>query len=128
MSVLLLLQGLFSRKRAPVDVGTPFEAIVPGSPEARVVEVLTSVLDPELGISIVDLGLVYGIRTAEHAIDVTLTMTTPACPMGGLITGRARDAVRRARPDAELRIRLVWDPPWTASRISERGRALLGFD
>ncbi|MBK7583077.1 MAG: metal-sulfur cluster assembly factor [Myxococcales bacterium] len=128
MSLLLLIRSLFSRSREPVDFGTPTEAVVPGTPEARVLEVLTTVLDPELGISIVDLGLIYGIRVAEHAIEVTMTMTTPACPMGGLIKSRAREAIRRARPDSELRIRLVWNPPWTASRISSQGRAQLGFD
>ncbi len=128
MSLFSQIRGLFSPKPAPLELGTPPEAVAPGTPEAQILGVLRSVLDPEVGINIVDLGLVYGVRVAPRVIELTMTMTTPACPMGGLIKSLARDAIRRARPDAEIRIRLVWDPPWTASRISQSGREQLGFD
>lgn len=86
---------------------------------------LRDVTDPELGVSIVDLGLVYGVSVEEGAVRVTLTMTTPACPMSRLITNAIRHALRRA-PDVEsVEIDLVWSPRWSPDMAA--GTAALLF-
>jgi len=96
--------------------------------EERVREALRSVDDPEVGMNIVDLGLVYRIDITPERVRVELTMTTPACPMGELITDNARKAVAAALPqDLAVEVVLVWEPPWTPDRMSESARQTFGW-
>jgi metal-sulfur cluster biosynthetic enzyme len=89
---------------------------------------LCSVDDPEVGMNIVDLGLVYGIHLAADRVRVELTMTTPACPLGDLITDNARRAVAAAVPqDVAVDVVLVWEPPWTPDLMSETARQTFGW-
>ncbi len=89
---------------------------------------LKQVVDPELGINVVDLGLVYHAARVGDGIDVALTMTTPSCPLGEMIVEEARMALHDPFPDAEnIRVELVWDPPWTPDRVSEDARRQLGL-
>ncbi|WP_091789614.1 metal-sulfur cluster assembly factor [Methylobacterium sp. UNC378MF] len=92
-----------------------------------IIECLTDVLDPEVGISVVHLGLVYrAVRTSER-IDVDLTLTARTCPLAGLIVDDARACLRRRFNDCPaIVVRLVWTPIWTPDRMTERGLALLG--
>ena len=94
----------------------------------RVREALSTVDDPEVGINIVDLGLVYGIHIAPELVRVELTMTTPACPLGELITDNARRAVGAALPqNVAVDVVLVWEPPWTPDLMSESARQTFGW-
>ena len=96
--------------------------------EERVREALCSVDDPEVGMNIVDLGLVYRIDIGPELVRVELTMTTPACPMGDLITDNARRAVGAALPEGvAIEVALVWEPPWTPDRMSESARQTFGW-
>ena len=96
--------------------------------EDRIREALTAVDDPEVGMNIVDLGLVYRIDIGPKLVRVELTMTTPACPMGDLITENAHRAVRAALPEGvALDVALVWDPPWTPDMMSESARQTFGW-
>ncbi len=89
---------------------------------------LKGVIDPELGINIVDLGLVYGVTAAAGAIDVRMTMTTPACPLGEYLTESVERVLRQRFPDAAVRVDLVWDPPWHPGLMTPESRAILGLD
>ncbi|HEY5293391.1 MAG TPA: metal-sulfur cluster assembly factor [Burkholderiales bacterium] len=96
--------------------------------EERVREALCSVDDPEVGMNIIDLGLVYRIDIAPERVRVELTMTTPACPMGELITDNARKAVAAALPqNVAVDVALVWEPPWTPDMMSESARQTFGW-
>ena len=96
--------------------------------EERVREALCTVDDPEVGMNIVDLGLVYRIDIAPERVRVELTMTSPACPLGDLITDNARRAVGAALPQhAAVEVVLVWEPPWTPDRMSESARQTFGW-
>ena len=96
--------------------------------EEQLLEALRQVDDPEVGMNIVDLGLVYRIDIAPNRIHVELTMTTPACPMGDLITANARRALGAALPeDTAVDVALVWDPPWTPDMMSESARQTFGW-
>jgi metal-sulfur cluster biosynthetic enzyme len=96
--------------------------------ESAVRDALATVEDPEAGMNIVDLGLVYEVEVAGDAIRIDLTMTTPACPVADLIVEQAAEAVDRlAPPDAKVQIRLVWDPPWTPSMMSGVARDHFGW-
>jgi metal-sulfur cluster biosynthetic enzyme len=88
---------------------------------------LAEVVDPELGLDIVELGLVYDVHVAGRRVTVDMTLTTPGCPVSELLPAEASDALARALPDHEIDVRVVWDPPWTPDHISDAGRAALGF-
>ena len=96
--------------------------------EDAVREALRAVDDPEAGMNIVELGLVYGVEITPEAIKVDLTMTTAACPMVDMITDQARDAVAGiAPPGVRTEIELVWDPPWTPDKMSGVAREFFGW-
>ena len=93
-------------------------------------EALRAVDDPEVGMNIVDLGLVYGIDIAPHRIRIELTMTTPASPMGDLITDDVHRAVGALLPDRaawNVDVELVWEPAWTPALMSEQARRAFGW-
>jgi metal-sulfur cluster biosynthetic enzyme len=89
---------------------------------------LREVIDPEAGMNIVDLGLVYRIEVAADALIVEMTMTSPACPMGEMITAEVEAILEDVLPDT-LRpdVRLVWSPAWDPSLMSEEARQHFGW-
>ncbi len=96
--------------------------------EETVREALRSVDDPEAGLNIVELGLVYGIDVEADRIRVRMTMTSAACPMGDYLTEAARDAVLRATPQiGQVDVELVWEPMWTPEMMSEEARNFFGW-
>lgn len=88
---------------------------------------LRGVIDPEIGIGIVDLGLVYDIAVDEQAVVITMTMTTPACPLGAYLEQSVEQMLADQAGQRLIDIRLVFDPPWNPEMISEEGRAELGW-
>ena len=92
----------------------------------QVREALREIIDPEIGINIVDLGLIYAIKADRQTVRVRMTMTTASCPMGGMLAEEARLVIARRFPAAAVDVDLVWDPPWNPSMMSPAGRALLG--
>ena len=89
---------------------------------------LTQVIDPEVGMNIVDLGLVYDIRIAPETIEVDITMTTPACPMSSMIADQVRDVVGAEVPaGTDVVVNLVWEPAWDASMMSDHAREHFGW-
>jgi metal-sulfur cluster biosynthetic enzyme len=102
-----------------------------GDPElgARVAKALHRVIDPELALDVVELGLVYGVQARGNAIDVRITMTSPACPVTEHIVSEIEFELRReVGDDATVRVEVVWDPPWGPERLSERARKTLDWD
>lgn len=91
-------------------------------------EALRAVVDPELGVNIVDLGLVYGVDIAEGKVRIRLTLTAPACPMGEMIVAEVRREVQLSVAGVkEVAVDLVWDPPWAPTMMSEEARLTLGM-
>jgi metal-sulfur cluster biosynthetic enzyme len=91
--------------------------------------VLNEIDDPELGIGIVDLGLIYRADWNARGIDVEFTTTSPSCPFGEALLQQINDILRhRFREAASIRVRLVLDPPWTLERLSNNARRILGWD
>lgn len=86
----------------------------------KVWQALQQVIDPELGINIVDLGLVYSVDVEDGHVSVAMTMTTPACPLNDYLTGQAEATIWQHVPEVQsVSINLVWDPPWHPGMISE---------
>ena len=96
--------------------------------ETLIRETLREVIDPELDCNIVDLGLVYGITIDGGKVTVTMTLTTPGCPMHESIAWGVQSALLNLEGVEEVDVQLVWDPPWTPARMSERGRAEAGVN
>lgn len=91
-------------------------------------EALRSVEDPEAGMNIVDLGLVYAIEARPGRVRVEITMTSPACPVGAYLVDEAAAAIRAAADEAaDVRVDLVWEPPWTPERMSPEARGRFGW-
>ncbi|MDC7784883.1 metal-sulfur cluster assembly factor [Rhodoplanes sp. TEM] len=89
---------------------------------------LKEVIDPEMGISIVDLGLVYRADWTAEGIVVDMTTTAPSCPFGEVMACAAKAALRRQFAETpSIRVRLLWDPPWSPERMTEEGRFALGW-
>lgn len=103
------------------------EASEPTALHSRVLEALHEVIDPELGLDVVELGLVYGVDIEEGRVQVRLTMTTPACPLGEQIVLDAHERVAACEGVVEARVDLVWDPPWSPSRMSPSAKEALGW-
>ena len=92
-----------------------------------VMEALGRVIDPELGLNIVDLGLIYDVNIVDGAVDVTMTLTTPGCPLHTAIARGAQAAVQELSEAEEAHVQVIWDPPWTPERMSPKARAHLGW-
>ena len=89
---------------------------------------LKTVIDPELGINIVDLGLVYAAVRTATGINIELTMTTPACPLGEMMSEEIKLVLRDRFSDLpDVRVDIVWDPPWSPDLMSEESRRQLGM-
>lgn len=92
-----------------------------------VLEALSNVWDPELALDVVSLGLVYDVRVDGDAVEIDMTLTTPGCPVSEQLPREAEAAVRAALPDTEVRLQVVWDPPWTPERLTPMALEQLGY-
>ena len=96
--------------------------------EDEVMEFLREVNDPELGINLVDLGLIRGVALDEKTVTVTYTLTTPACPMNEYIDAEMTEVLKEKMPGIEtVKPNLVWEPLWNPSMMSEDAKLELGF-
>ncbi|HZU16446.1 MAG TPA: metal-sulfur cluster assembly factor [Candidatus Dormibacteraeota bacterium] len=93
--------------------------------EARFLEALREVQDPEMPVSIVDLGMVYGVRRRGRCLEVDLTFTAMGCPAADLIVEDVRERLLHEPDVDEVAVNVVWDPPWTAGRLTPAGREAL---
>jgi metal-sulfur cluster biosynthetic enzyme len=91
-------------------------------------ELLRQVIDPEVGINIVDLGLIYGLELTEDELLIRLTMTSPACPLGDVIVSDIDSVLDPAVPqDIRIRVMLVWEPPWSPELMTPEARKHFGW-
>ena len=90
---------------------------------------LMEVIDPELYVNIIDLGLVYGVDfTEEGKVKVTMTLSTPGCPMGDAITGGVENVMTAVFPGRKVEVDIVWEPRWNYHMITEEGKAQMGLE
>ncbi|HSH75928.1 MAG TPA: metal-sulfur cluster assembly factor [Longimicrobiales bacterium] len=95
--------------------------------EKEVRDALRGVKDPELGLDLVVLGLVYEVHVSESDVKATISLTSPLCPVAGQIVDDARKAIESVEGVANAEVELTFDPPWTPERISPLIRASLGL-
>ncbi len=95
--------------------------------EAEIYAALREVLDPEIGINVVDLGLIYGLEVEGDQVNVEMTLTTPGCPMHRAIGHWVGQAIEVLPGVKNVQVRFVWEPRWTPERLSPEAKAQLGF-
>ncbi len=110
----------------PLDLAS----LITGEPSREVLrDLLRDVIDPEIGINIVDLGLVYDVsRSSDGVVGVRMTLTTPGCPLGGYITDSTNDTLASVPGVTDIDVRIVWDPPWNPdAMMSDWAKDQLGW-
>jgi metal-sulfur cluster biosynthetic enzyme len=90
-------------------------------------DLLHEVIDPELGVNIVDLGLIYGVRVVDRVFHVRMTLTTPGCPLSGYIDDSVRTTLSGAPGVDDTSTEIVWDPPWSPDMMSDLAKDQLGW-
>jgi metal-sulfur cluster biosynthetic enzyme len=94
--------------------------------ETTVLETLRQVIDPELGCNIVDLGLIYSVNIVGSTVKLTMTVTTPGCPMQDTLRGGVQAALLNLDAVADVQVEMVYDPPWHPSMMTDAGRKMIG--
>jgi metal-sulfur cluster biosynthetic enzyme len=137
------------RSDAPAQAGAPSEAGASAPPEAQtdadrasdggaasrtgapnesdVLDALSNVIDPELGLDFVELGLIYGVEVSDGHVHVTYTLTTPACPIGPMVDEQISEFVGELDGVKSVESEMVFTPPWSPERMSEDAKFALGF-
>jgi metal-sulfur cluster biosynthetic enzyme len=95
--------------------------------EEQVYDALRDVIDPELGLDFVELGLVYGVEVSEANVTVTFTLTTPACPIGPQVSEQMKEFVGELDGVEDVLTNMVFSPPWTPELMSEDAKFALGY-
>ncbi len=102
--------------------------IYPLMVEADILEALREVYDPEIPVNIYDLGLIYEVNVDEYGVvEIDMTLTSPACPVAGILPGQVENKVREVPGVADVTVELVWEPAWSMDRMSEEAKLELGF-
>ncbi|GMV40376.1 MAG: SUF system Fe-S cluster assembly protein [Myxococcales bacterium] len=106
--------------RAPVAADSPLKD--------RIVDALKTVYDPEIPVDIWELGLIYDVLIrADNTVALTMTLTSPFCPVAGILPGEVEAKVRAVDGVTDVTLELVWDPPWSPELMSEGAKLELGF-
>ena len=95
--------------------------------EADVMDALANVIDPELGLDFVELGLIYGVEIDQGDVQVTFTLTTPGCPIGPQVTEQIEEFVGEVEGVKSVTSEMVFTPAWSPERMSEDAKFALGF-
>ena len=119
------LEGFLSQAPRPAEL----EAAEPGGDlYESVIEALKEIYDPEIPVNIYDLGLIYGVEiTPDHHAKVTMTLTTPHCPVAESMPGEVELRVGAVPGIGDAEVELVWDPPWDPQKMSDEAKLELGM-
>lgn len=112
----------------PGDLGTSERGPASGDLERQVIDVLRDTYDPEIPVNIYDLGMIYGVSALPGGkVEVRMTLTTPMCPVAETLPGEVEERIRAIPGVTEVRVELVWDPPWDREMMTEAARLELGL-
>jgi FeS assembly SUF system protein len=124
------------RRQPPADPAPPVQPVL-ADPlksiemkllEGKIIEMLCQIYDPEIPVSIYELGLIYGIEiAADKSVKIRMTLTAPGCPVAGSLPGEVARKVEAIDEVKEAEVELVWEPPWDKSKMSEAAQLQLGF-
>jgi metal-sulfur cluster biosynthetic enzyme len=112
----------------PRAEAAPYPYTGPQALRQPIEDALRQVVDPEIAMTIVDVGLVYGVTVSDAEVTVVMTMTSAACPVTDVIVGDVEAELDRVvPPQLKIHVELVWQPAWTTDRMSERAKAFMGW-
>lgn len=95
--------------------------------ENNIYNILLNVMDPELEIDIVNLGLIYNIQyTSENKVEILMTLSTPNCPLSDVIVKNITESIKISYPSFTVNVEITFSPPWNTEMISEEGKIMLG--
>ncbi len=107
---------------------TPAENLRAQATKSEVIEVLKTVRDPELPVNIYEMGLIYAVDVSpDDVVTIRMTLTTPMCPVADILPAEVESKVRAIGSVKDVRVDLVWDPPWSPDRMSEAARLEAGL-
>jgi FeS assembly SUF system protein len=110
------------------DVATAPAAADPEALREKIVDVLRSIYDPEIPVNIYEIGLIYSVDIdPASAVNIRMTLTSPACPAAGTLPGEVEDKTRRVEGVTDVKVDLVWDPTWSPAMMSETAKLQLGM-
>jgi metal-sulfur cluster biosynthetic enzyme len=95
--------------------------------EDAVFEAVKEIIDPEVGINIVDMGLIYGVDIDDETVNITMTLTSPGCPAGGQLINGTQHVAQQLDGVKEVNVNVVWTPRWTAEMMTEEAKDELGI-
>ena len=95
--------------------------------QEQIINKLRECLDPELGVNIVDLGLVYGVNIEGNRVNVLMTLTTPGCPLDSYFTRDITTKLKALKGVSDVSVELTFEPPWNPSKMSDQTKDFLGF-
>lgn len=128
------IKAIFFRNIKPVDseqsnaIRQDVELPADASLEQLVIAAIRTVSDPEIHINVYDLGLIYHIDINEAAeVEIEMTLTAPACPVAEILPAQIETAVKSVQGVNDVKVNLVWDPPWSQACISEAARLEMGL-
>ncbi len=107
---------------------SPIEKIQAEVLKGPIIEVLKTIFDPEIPVSIHELGLIYDLRVqADGKVEIDMTLTSPACPVAGSLPGEVQAKIAAVQGVADVQVELVWEPQWTPERMTEAARLQLNL-
>ena len=95
--------------------------------EDAVFDAVKEIIDPEVGINIVDMGLIYGVDIEDETVNITMTLTSPGCPAGGQLINGTQHVTQQLEGVGEVNINVVWTPRWTPEMMTEEAKDELGI-
>jgi len=96
--------------------------------EQKVISTLETIFDPEIPVNIYELGMIYNINVTDDAnVDILMTLTSPACPVAESLPGEVREKIKSIEEINDVKVQLVWEPPWNKDMMSEEAKLNLGF-
>ena len=95
--------------------------------EEIVLEQIKQIIDPDIGLNIVDMGLIYGVDINDDIVNITMTLTSPGCPAAPQLLNGSQTVVQQLDGVEEVNVNVVWTPPWDPEMMSEEAKDELGF-
>ncbi len=118
-----------SKKEYVAKAGSPHEDKNILSVEKEIIDCLKTIYDPEIPVSIYDLGLIYDIKIKKGGfVSILMSLTAPGCPVAGEMPGQVANKISHINSVGEVEVKLVWDPPWTKDKMSENAKFALDIE
>jgi FeS assembly SUF system protein len=126
--IIAQAQNMSDAPTAPQDRLAEADSVPEQLLRQKIIEAISSVYDPEIPVNVYELGLIYELDVdEENNVGIAMTLTSPACPVAGILPGQVEQAVKAVPGVSDVRVQLVWDPPYNMHMMSEAAQLQLGL-